>query len=747
MIKSGKHDADTAHERGHDRTSVSRLGSRRVRRDHYNVADVPQRTSTSTQTRSTTTSSGSEIDCENDSNDVTSSNAPSRHHSSLKYLDDLASSNSLQSKDEDEFSVQSHLSPKSRNFIEGVIRGHGHRFRSRSPNKRLAHDSDMGKSLSILDTVKPNWFEVSDDKPSISYPVSAQFVVSCPNYEACQPRGEVQLDKETGPRACTQSTSDHSMTSSPTSVLDFAVDPNETKVEQSVLQSWIDQTSIQLPVQSVTQSISTGEKTQKVSNGSSPPEPPSLELLSSSQHTAGTMATEMTDAAVYTSRVHFSTSSRMRLNNRPPIERWSSGQCPSGGHQAPCIPIRRVKDKALSKPVRSESIEHPRHNSPENEHSQRSRSSMASESSTSHHSRPVDQPSGEKSRSERHEKQYASSSEMRKTKNRERKRRPSSKHASFIKENSDGTSKDALTKLPRPLPPRSPRMRRKEPRRHTSLETSLTNTQGISKSSPRLKKLLPINMAGSGEDIPYSHPPMRQESIHSSPTERRWHRKQSSSSSKTKTKASEIRELRRIQSTPIPGTIAESRRRPPSLERNVPVFDPSFFISTTSHHRRTMTSRSLTWTREKEENFSDWVILVVSGWSDSDTAETYHVHRSIVGLGPRASQKLAEDFEDYALHASSSRNVSILELESSAANVFGLLLDYLYGKPLAISTTTATALRFLADIMGVERMFCEVNEFIKRDLDGSVSALIYQQDATTFKDDHLLDAAQKIILS
>jgi hypothetical protein len=154
---------------------------------------------------------------------------------------------------------------------------------------------------------------------------------------------------------------------------------------------------------------------------------------------------------------------------------------------------------------------------------------------------------------------------------------------------------------------------------------------------------------------------------------------------------------------------------------------------------------SLTWTREKEDNFSDWVILVVSGWTDNDTAQTYHVHRSVVGLGTRASQKLANDFEEYSVNTSSSKNVTVINLKPDAASVFDVLLDYLYGKPLVISTPTATALRHLSDIMGVDTMFSEVNEFIRRDMSGKVTAEMYLRDAEVFNDTHLIEATQRIL--
>ena len=191
----------------------------------------------------------------------------------------------------------------------------------------------------------------------------------------------------------------------------------------------------------------------------------------------------------------------------------------------------------------------------------------------------------------------------------------------------------------------------------------------------------------------------------------------------------------------------ETRKRSPSLDRGrrTPVFNPLFFSSTTHHRRLNSTRRNLTWTREKEDNFSDWVILVVSGWNDSDMAQTYHVHRSVVGLGSRASQKLADDFEDYAINPSSSRNVTVLNLKPDAADLFDILLDYMYGQPLVISTPTAAALRSLSDIMGVDTMFGEVNEFIRHDMVGKTTAEMYLRDAKVFEDTYLMEAAQRIL--
>jgi hypothetical protein len=145
----------------------------------------------------------------------------------------------------------------------------------------------------------------------------------------------------------------------------------------------------------------------------------------------------------------------------------------------------------------------------------------------------------------------------------------------------------------------------------------------------------------------------------------------------------------------------------------------------------------LTWTNEPTGNFSDWAIAVVTGWSETDTVETYYVHKTVVGIGHRASDYFLDSFQKGS--TSNVQGTTIVELERRAAKAFPDMLDYIYdfnGKPLKIKTTTAVSLLHLAKHFGVRSMIEEAHAFIQDDLSKD-KAHIYLKGAQYYKDDKL----------
>ncbi|KAG7351003.1 hypothetical protein IV203_010363 [Nitzschia inconspicua] len=182
----------------------------------------------------------------------------------------------------------------------------------------------------------------------------------------------------------------------------------------------------------------------------------------------------------------------------------------------------------------------------------------------------------------------------------------------------------------------------------------------------------------------------------------------------------------------------------PFSESVTELFDEAFYAS--SHYRRTIGSRHLTWTTDRTDNFSDWILLIVRAgvsWETSNV-DSYHIHKSVVGVGSRPSQLLLDQFDDQ--DSVFVRNTSSVELLSQAADLVPTMLNYIYdmkGGPLKITTATATALRHLADKFGVEAMFQEVNEFIRGDMNERTMD-VYINDASLFKDKQLMQAALRL---
>lgn len=260
-----------------------------------------------------------------------------------------------------------------------------------------------------------------------------------------------------------------------------------------------------------------------------------------------------------------------------------------------------------------------------------------------------------------------------------------------------------------------------------SLRPSLSNMMRSSPLSRRTASKVAVDMAGS---LQGSVEPIGHKSVTESPTV-------SSGSSF----------LRRIGHS-FSGKEDRRRVSAPSLPvatGSAALFDEAFYSS--SHHRRTMASqRTLIWTTDRNDNFSDWILLIVrSGVSwETSNVDTYHIHKSVVGVGPRPSLFLLDEFEDH--DSVFVRNTSSVELMSQAADLVPTMLDYMYnmkGDPLQITTSTATALRHLADKFGVETMFQEVNDFIRRDLNES-TVYTYSNHAALFKDKQLMQAAFRL---
>lgn len=113
-------------------------------------------------------------------------------------------------------------------------------------------------------------------------------------------------------------------------------------------------------------------------------------------------------------------------------------------------------------------------------------------------------------------------------------------------------------------------------------------------------------------------------------------------------------------------------------------------VNVTSTTTSSMTPRSeLTWSKNDEDavrNRSDWIVVVVTGWSDHDIAETYHLHKFVVGYGPRASSFFRNEFTRAIGNRSmgpaggdvEASSHSIIEMDTLTASTFPDLLDFIY---------------------------------------------------------------------
>ena len=192
----------------------------------------------------------------------------------------------------------------------------------------------------------------------------------------------------------------------------------------------------------------------------------------------------------------------------------------------------------------------------------------------------------------------------------------------------------------------------------------------------------------------------------------------------------------------------------------------------------------LTWRSDPKKSLADWTVQIVVKGSSSVTS--YHVHKSVLAVGPRRSNYFASTFAsaqnngrkssrgrgrsqtpppspydnihpcdflqdtlslpasqlvDYTDHRSSTTR---LEVELLAAEAFPVLLDYMYSSigELAINTENATALFALSAQLGIKTLRRKSKDFWIKDL-CMENLTTYYAHARIFKDNKMLTYAEE----
>jgi hypothetical protein len=163
-------------------------------------------------------------------------------------------------------------------------------------------------------------------------------------------------------------------------------------------------------------------------------------------------------------------------------------------------------------------------------------------------------------------------------------------------------------------------------------------------------------------------------------------------------------------------------------------------------------SRPLSWRGDPRETYSDWSIVVETG--DFNT-QTYHVHKSVLSVGPRSSKYFANLFHEQSYYQSQNTKI---ELDEQDADSFPLLLDFMYNISQAdardddslslvvgddFTTTNAVSLRHLARVFDCEGLMLAVNKFIQKDLSLKTGP-IYLTQAYFYQDERLIESARRL---
>jgi BTB/POZ domain len=140
----------------------------------------------------------------------------------------------------------------------------------------------------------------------------------------------------------------------------------------------------------------------------------------------------------------------------------------------------------------------------------------------------------------------------------------------------------------------------------------------------------------------------------------------------------------------------------------------------------------LSWRMSPHQSMSDWTIEVMVPTSARSTL--YHVHKSVLAVGPRRSQYFVKlfratdptTFQKDATPPSST--TTRLEMEELTATAFPVLLDYVYdhGATIHITTYNATALHVLSQRLEMKHLRGRVREFWIHDISMDHMAIYYQ---------------------
>ena len=148
------------------------------------------------------------------------------------------------------------------------------------------------------------------------------------------------------------------------------------------------------------------------------------------------------------------------------------------------------------------------------------------------------------------------------------------------------------------------------------------------------------------------------------------------------------------------------------------------------------------WRLDPVESHADFVIeIAATEHGETTKVNVYHVHKSVLSLGPRRSEYFAKLLQG-RVFSETSRGVCRILLHPVAANAFPALLDFLYGAPqLECKTETAASLHFMGQYFEIRRLRWQARQFWMSDLSLDNCATYYQH-ACLFHDERILRRVQ-----
>jgi hypothetical protein len=149
--------------------------------------------------------------------------------------------------------------------------------------------------------------------------------------------------------------------------------------------------------------------------------------------------------------------------------------------------------------------------------------------------------------------------------------------------------------------------------------------------------------------------------------------------------------------------------------------------------------RPLSWKMDPDRSFSDWTIKVKH--KNDGKLDVYHVHKHMLSIGQYCGTFFADTFlsED---HKNSKKGSTMIELSHAPAKLIPIVFDFMYSPEhdLAITATTASALRFVARVFGMWMLNKKVVEHVEIDMDFA-NLLFYLEQAEIYDDERVKNIA------
>ncbi|CAJ1944431.1 unnamed protein product [Cylindrotheca closterium] len=131
--------------------------------------------------------------------------------------------------------------------------------------------------------------------------------------------------------------------------------------------------------------------------------------------------------------------------------------------------------------------------------------------------------------------------------------------------------------------------------------------------------------------------------------------------------------------------------------------------------------KNISWRSNPEDSFSDWKVEIKH--KETGKVDVYHLHRNVLGYGVRKSEYFAAQFQEDRVvngyYETKSPKVTQLDLPQAWANIFPMVLDFLYHnreKTLKLTANRSCAMYKWAEFLGIPALKTTIVEFYNKNI-------------------------------